>query len=550
MTKNLEKAFTRVKKGLAISLVSLIGIFGGYFNNGLANDNVITKQEKKLENLINAPERLKEIKGVYTLERGRYKVDFDINVSEGSSLVVKAGTELYFTENRGITNKGNLEIKGEKGLEVILTAFDENKGWKNVCSEATLTVENTIFSYAKEGAIEIRGEDFILRRIAKDHVGKEDSIGKIVNSVFINNSATNGGGAIYNYGYLTIEDENRFEGNSTEDGRGGAIFNYGKLNIKGKNVFENNHSTTILNWGDLTIEGENVFKGNPSEVGSAIDNDENGNLIIRGNNVFEGNSAHLDGGAISNYGKLTIIEGENVFKKNYTRGRIGHVGWAYESFGGGAIFNHNFSNLIIRGNNVFEGNSAHLDGGAILNHGYLTIEGENVFDSNRADEHGGVLYNCGGKLSIDGKNTFRWNHAKYLGGAIYSSQELSVKGNNRFVRNGVGYLIAKYWGQDGWGGGAIYSIRNLTIEGENVFNNNSAINGGGAINSSGKLTIEGENRFEGNSTLYGGGGIEINSTTYFEKVSIDKRTIFKENKPYDVKDEREEEYKIQQRNKE
>ncbi len=223
-----------------------------------------TKQESQNieKKLISSVDDLKEIEGVCELQPGKYNIYFEIEIPEGSKLILPAGVELYFAENCGITCDGELEVKGKKGLEVIISALDKDKGWKNIVVGEKGKAK---FNYAK----------------VSYGRGRKDKDGDV------------SGGAVSVYGEF-YADNSVFEENSAK--YGGAIRNY-----KGK----------------VEIGENNVFRGNSAENnGGAIRNYE-GKVEIGENNVFRENSAENDGGAIRNYeGELNIDKSKNTFIGN------------------------------------------------------------------------------------------------------------------------------------------------------------------------------------------------------------------------------------------
>ena len=100
---------------------------------------------------IKTPDELRDIKGHYTLQKGVYVIDFEINVSNGCCLILEPGVEFYFTKDAGITCEGLFETRGKSGLEVLLTAKDKKKGWKNLYlkGEAEAIVDYAKFSYGR-----------------------------------------------------------------------------------------------------------------------------------------------------------------------------------------------------------------------------------------------------------------------------------------------------------------------------------------------------------------------------------------------------------------
>ncbi len=243
---------------------------------------------------LKTPDELRDIKGSYSLQKGIYLIDFEIHVPNGCGLILEPGVSLYFTKDAGITCGGRFEAKGKSGLEVLLTAKDKDKGWKNLYLKggAEAILDYAGFSYGK-GRKNIFGNRTGGAILLETENTLNPSL-KINNSCFENNSA-GWGGAISNYhGDIRIKNNNRFENNSA--GWGGAIY---------------------INKGEIIIKENNIFKNNSAKwKGGAISN-YYGDIIINENNRFESNSADLEGGAIRNHnGTLDIDESKNIFKGN------------------------------------------------------------------------------------------------------------------------------------------------------------------------------------------------------------------------------------------
>jgi hypothetical protein len=154
---------------------------------------------------------------------------------------------------------------------------------------------------------------------SSDFGGAIDNSGgkiNIYNSTFINNVALYGG-AISNNDTIVIVNT-MFLDNRAEDG--GAIYNYsGKLSIS-NSVFKDNSTTdtggAINNYGGSTLElTNNLFINNFASVyGGAIDSLAN-TIVIITRNTFINNSTNNSGGALSNYnGTFDIFN--NTFINN------------------------------------------------------------------------------------------------------------------------------------------------------------------------------------------------------------------------------------------
>ena len=272
-------------------------------------------------NYIKTPDELREINGAYSLKKGIYEIYFEIIVPYGNALILQPGVKLYFANNAGITCKGRFEAIGKDGLEILLTAKDEEMGWKNLYlkGRAEAIIDYAKFSSGKGrenpnyttsgGAVLIEGKESLNPSIT------------INNSYFENNSTTYGG-AIYNCkGNVAIGEKNMFKNNYSKD-VGGAIYNLqGYITIGKKNEFENNSALrggAICNdIGNITIKENNIFKKNSAKSEGGGIFSQMGRMTIAKANIFENNFAKKDGGAIGTYGgRLDIDESKNTFIGN------------------------------------------------------------------------------------------------------------------------------------------------------------------------------------------------------------------------------------------
>ncbi len=131
-------------------------------------------------------------------------------------------------------------------------------------------------------------------------LGQIDTVEKIENAAFINNTALTGeaqGGAITNAGTIGMIDGVLFDGNRAGK-KGGAFAN---INSSG-------------DYKGQTATFKNVtFTNNTSgEFGGAVYNDTKGSLTFQGDNVFAGNTAAGVANDIHNLGSLTFADGTTI----------------------------------------------------------------------------------------------------------------------------------------------------------------------------------------------------------------------------------------------
>ena len=139
----------------------------------------------------------------------------------------------------------------------------------------------------------------------------------ISNLTMINGTSAKGGGAITNYGTLTLK-SSYFISNTAYGG--GALINYinGNLTVKDC-TFTSNKATfggAIENAGKMNVTG-GEFRGNRAIDGGAIDNAD---TLTVTKSKFTDNHATEDGGAISNYEGDLYLHFNKIVRNNAPHG--------------------------------------------------------------------------------------------------------------------------------------------------------------------------------------------------------------------------------------
>ena len=169
-----------------------------------------------------------------------------------------------------------------------------------------------------------------------------------------NGGSVDAGGAIANYGTLTL-DGVTLKDNVLIDGIGGAVYNSGTLNVLRS-----------------TVERSKAF------AGGGIFND-GGTVTVTDTTIARNHTRDGGGGGIYNSGTLTVSN--SIFWKN--RARLG--------FGGGGIYNPGTADLV---NVTFSFNRARLTfGGAINNDGAMVLTNVTLSDNQAAHGSGGLVNN-------------------------------------------------------------------------------------------------------------------------------------------------------------
>lgn len=325
---------------------------------------------------------------------------------------------------------------------------------------------------------------------------KTDKIGDIDVNFIGNNSSP--GGAIYNAGEIG-DIKGIFIGNSASS-PGGAIYNdAGNIgNITAH--FIGNHSSAIGGAiynqdgkiGNITGD----FIGNYStSPGGAIYNDGSiGNIT----GDFIGNYANYSGGVIYNTGVIGNING------NFTDNRVNN--------GPGGVIYNGGTIADITGN--FSSNHSSSPGGAIYNDGTIADITGNFIENYTSSSPGGAIYNDGTIKNITGNFVNNRSSRSGMGGAIYNSNRSSEIGDitSDFIGNSAAGSTSQ--------GGAIYNYGKIgNIKGNFVENyvssgDSSSSNFGGAIYNSGEMgNITGNfiNNYTNSASAYTYGGAIFNS---------------------------------------
>ena len=255
---------------------------------------------------------------------------------------------------------------------------------------------------------------------------------------FEGNKAAGYGGAIINYGKLTIND-GTFKGN--EASNGGAICSLADNNelIVNGGTFENNKITGTL--GGAIVADNKVSIENANFVGNASVTGKGGAIFVRNsnnasikNNNFNKNTSKF-GGALFVNNVEGVVEG-NTFEENFAErfssafhvkdSSVSITSNTFKSNGknedkvtsaGTFMVESVKNNGVIEANgNTFENNTAGLGGAAVIQAGTVDFNGCS-FNKNKAAEYGGAMYITKNATANITNSKFIGNSAK-RGGAI------------------------------------------------------------------------------------------------------------------------------------
>ena len=274
----------------------------------------------------------------------------------------------------------------------------------------------------------------------------------VEDSVFLNNKASDEGGAVYVGTDELIIRRSTFTGNSA-DSSGGAVYANGNIDLILDSVF---------------VDNEAGYDGGAVHTYLYFDDDnEDGQSGVIGSS-FSGNTAGDDGGAV--YIDRDLREEAVISENEFTNNEAGDEGGAVHvgSDAYGPIHN-----------NVFTGNTAEYGGAVWVDDEWYTVSG-NKFTRNAALYGGAMNLRDTQAESILTRNQFRSNTATYQGGALVlddhegdSESQLALISGNSFRGN-----------RAGGDGGGIYLEFGFTVAPENLTRNSFRSNRagvGGAI---------------------------------------------------------------------
>jgi hypothetical protein len=194
-----------------------------------------------------------------------YLVTSNIIVDSSNTLIIAAGTRIYFEDSAGIIVYGKLECQGSPYQSILLTS--KNDSWRGVQIlespfTSTLTfviIENvdvTVpFDSTRNGTVEILDADVTIQ-----------------NSIFRNNKSNNGGGLYIDHSQSVVTN-NIFDGNYALVFGGGIISSSSSNKIINNTFYQNlteNYGSSLLLLSPVsdTIQN-NIFYANASKTGDS-----------------------------------------------------------------------------------------------------------------------------------------------------------------------------------------------------------------------------------------------------------------------------------------
>jgi predicted outer membrane repeat protein len=377
-------------------------------------------------------------------------IDIAIQCRNVTNLKIEGITfKLY---SNGSNNKMTLRLSGSRGILLINLTFQGSE-------ELTDNIVNSKAVLSRNSNILI--VSCLFQRNTGDHGGaifaSGDSNITLTGNVFVDNRATQTGGAIFAQDSLLILNEtlgNIFKNNSAAI-NGGAIHCHGsRLEITSSGFSETFPPSiesmptlyTCLPECEPGTKGGHYFSNNQALWGGAIHCDNHSSALLNGTVIiFHNNSADVGGAIVSWQSIVTSSTKYLRFTENRAR-----VGGAYYGDHGslylgqydtdthyfannsvGAIRCQN-GNLTLIGSSKFVRNEGAGQGVAIYAEKItLTLSGEALFAHNRAERaYGGAIYMISSIAVFNGRVLKFLNNSADLGGAIFSAESKVTSGTS------------------------------------------------------------------------------------------------------------------------
>ena len=464
------------------------------------------------------------------------------NGSEGGAIFADSGSKLFvegvsFTSNTA-QSMGGAIFAVSSNATLVSTTFEGNSadiGGAVVVLNSTLTTKG--YTSFHDNSAGYGGAVFAALNSIVIGSG---------NTTFINNNATEHGGAIFIAGtsYLgwnmqpvlrSTAQYSSMYSNSGENISTSTSSGFTSNVGYSSGLYENE-----ARWIDMDENGDTAFMGNKAEgLGGAI-YAESSQIFCSGSMLLIGNSAQAGGALYLESYNAVQTKGAMTFSLNRAVND------------GGAIWASSSSKLIINGSTIFTGNTCGESGGAIYavydggaiwagtlayDGAELTANGSITFTNNACGGNGGAIHLSGIYFVFNGNVAFSENSALSFGGALYASQ--TEKGP---ILNGVIFLnnVAK-------AGGAVFFSAVGTYEGFDDdededpnrfsskfiscrFEGNSASSTGGAIYSSAGKDLVWKTVFINNSAD-DGGALQISGTAILLNSSFVNNTSSEDGGP-------------------
>ena len=421
----------------------------------------------------------------------------DLNITftskEGTSPVLTSGNGMphFFLKDGNYTFK-NIILEGKSGSTGGgIYTHDDNQGITITLDSGTV-IRNCNYI----------GAPYFYRTlvIRDDYDDGKDSTLIINDGVTIENNklnSQNGGSPIsVREGCKLVVNGGEFKNNEAQYNRtgGGVIFNdEGAETIINGGTFEGNKAAgyggAIINYGKLTVNA-GTFKGNEASNGGAISSIKGSPDLIVNGGTFENNkSTDKWGGAIVAKNKVSV---KNATFDSNVSGNGGAI-FAYDA--NGAVF----ENCTFKNNSAANENTVEHGGALFVNGAKDASIKNNAFIKNTAQD-GGALFVNNVEGTIEG-NTFEENFAEGFSSAFHVKDSSVTITSNTFKNNGknedkvtsAGTIMVESVKNNG-----------VIEANGNTFENNTAGLGGAAVIQAGTVDFNGCSFNKNNAAEYGG----------------------------------------------
>ncbi len=412
--------------------------------------------------------------------QGGGAMEFNANIGTSANQLVISGTQIMFNGS-DTTGSGGLDLSsGAYTVTIANSVIDQNQTGTSgsgggLYSNGNLSIVNTDISgnqagkagggyYNSGGVVSIRNSTIDYNTV-----------------LGTNNNLSTGGGGVFNYGTLTLDNVN-IEGNVAWYGSAGGLLNRSSATI---------NNSTIAGNAAITLTGGLI----------------NTNLMTLDHTTISHNTGAYDAG-VRNLGTLTIAGGD-IRNNTATSSTAGLDNW-------GTL---NATGLSISNNRDLTGYGSGLSNSATA---WLT---DSQIISNAAP--------LGWSAGIDNETQFA--HLTLLRAAVLSNTATAAAGiyNSEGTLTATFSTIAHNVATGGPGGGILNSTYNwgpgwgvgsLRMDSSTVYDNSASDQGGGIYNSH-IMTIT-NSTISGNRAATSGGGIysepgdNLNPSAYLNNVTI------------------------------
>lgn len=315
---------------------------GAMYNEGTLNlDNVTFNNNKaKTGNAVGGGAMALVATGKNPVSTTIKNSTFTNNSTETSNSAKNNGGAIYVYGTSGLVGDNTLKISGSHFVSNHTNKTGGAIGVNNLGpSDFEIEIKHTTFTENKStgygGAIDVTtggtgGTGNVTLKL--DHAtfngNESESDGgaiayekgnitsNIINSIFTNNTANNGG-AIYN-GIKDLKISNtKFDGNKTNDGgKGGAIYNAGNISLNQTEFKQSTDTIYMANDSFADFSGTNTLNGSISSENATSEIKNKGTLILNADNsgytgTYTQESGQTDVNASSTFfgGETTIADG-------------------------------------------------------------------------------------------------------------------------------------------------------------------------------------------------------------------------------------------------